>query len=116
MPKKRGQSLMEMLPWLIAAVLVLAFLIWGFATNWSAFSSFFPAGSTVTAIVTQCQTSCATSDNYGFCTAQRTLKSDDLPLDTNGKVQKQVINTCKYFATTSNFLKYGIADCPAVSC
>lgn len=107
---------MEVLPWLIAVVVVLVLLIWGFATNWSVFSSLFPAGNTVSAIVTQCQTSCTTSDNYGFCKMNKTLKADDLPPDANNKAQKQVINTCYYFATTDSFSKYGIANCPSVTC
>jgi hypothetical protein len=116
MPKKRGQSLMEILPWLIAAVLVLAFLIYGFITNWTIFSSIFPASNTVTAVVSQCQTACSTSDNYGFCTLNKTLSASDLPPDSAGKPQKQVINTCNYFATTPGFLKYNVAACPSVTC
>jgi hypothetical protein len=119
MMKKRGQSLLEMLPFIIAAVLVLAFTIWGFSTNWSAFSSFFPAANTVTSIVSSCQTACATSDTYGFCSLQRTLKADDLPLDTLGKPQTQVINTCKFFSSFMNKngnKTYGISDCPAITC
>ena len=116
MLNKRGQMSIETLIAIIMGALVLAFVAYGFATNWQMFSSFFPAGNTVSAVVTQCQTSCATADNYGFCTMSRTLKAEDLPNDADGKAQKQVVDTCNHFASTGDFLKYGISPCPSVSC
>jgi hypothetical protein len=116
MMKKRGQMDIGILFALIFGGLALAFVIWGFATNWSLFSSLFPAGNTVTAVVTNCQSSCATSDNYGFCKTNRTLQAPDLPNDINGKAQKQVIDTCNYFSSNPAFSKYNVVACPSIVC
>ena len=100
---------------LVLGAFFLVVMIWGFTTNWTFFSSFFSSGNNVNAIVTQCQTSCASSDTYGFCTMNRTLKASDIP-ETG---LKEKTETCSYFATTSNpdyKGKYRIADCPSLSC
>jgi hypothetical protein len=117
MMNKRGQGILEYLPVIIAAVVVLAFVIWGFSTNWAVFSTFFPQDN-VKNVITQCQAACVGSDNYGFCTLQRPLMASDLPLDTAGKPQTQVVNTCYFFSTFANKgnKPYGIASCPSITC
>ena len=114
MLNKRGADLIIVIIWLVLGILVAVFLIWGFSTNWSMFSSLF-GGNNVNIIATQCQTACATSDTYGFCTLQRTLKATDIP-ETG---LKEKTGTCEYFATTTNPNYkgiYNIADCPSLSC
>lgn len=115
MLNKRGADLIIVIIWLVLGILVAAFLIWGFSTNWSMFSSLF-AGNNVNIITTQCQTSCATSDVYSFCNMNRTLKANDLPNDENGNKVREVTNTCHYFATSTSpsFSTYGISDCPGL--
>lgn len=113
---KRGADITTVIIFLVVGLVVGVVLILGFSTNWQIFSSIFSSGNNVNTIVTQCQTSCATSDTYGFCAMNRTLKAQDLPNDADGNVQKQVVNTCYYFASTSDFSKYGVSACPSVSC
>jgi hypothetical protein len=113
---KRGADITTVMIFLVVGLVVGVLLIWGFATNWSIFSTLFSPGDNVNIISTQCQTACASSDTYGFCNSQRTLKATDLPLDADGKPQKQVTNTCHFFATDSDYLKYGISECSPVSC
>jgi hypothetical protein len=107
MLKKRGQSLMEILPWLIAAVIVLVVLIFGFSTNWQIFSSLLGTDNNVNIITTQCQTACTQGSTYGFCNQNRTLKATDLP----GGV-KEVTSNCKDLAT--RYPSYGIQLCPSL--
>jgi hypothetical protein len=113
---KRGADITTVIIFLVVGLVVGVLLIWGFSTNWQIFSSMFSSGNNINTITTQCQTSCATADSYGYCTMKRTLKADDLPNDVDGKAQKQVINTCDYFATNADFLKYGVSTCSAVTC
>jgi len=120
MLNKKGADLIIVIIWLVLGILVAAFLIWGFSTNWSMFSSLF-AGNNVNIITTQCQTACATSDVYSFCSMKRTLKAEDLPVQTGkeGKV-RTVTNTCSYFALSPDssqgldYAVYGISDCPGL--
>lgn len=115
MLNKKGQMSVETLIGIVIGVFILAFVIYGFATNWSMFSSLTPSND-VSTVVTQCQLACTTSDLYSFCILNRTLTADGLPNDASGKPQKQVINTCHYFATDGDFSKYSIAACPSVNC
>lgn len=106
---KRGADITTVIIFLVVGLVVGVILILGFSTNWQIFSSIFSSGNNVNTIVTQCQTSCATSDSYGFCTQNRTLKAPDLP---DG--QKELISNCHDFAT--NYPIYGIVACPSITC
>jgi hypothetical protein len=108
---KKGADITTVIIFLVVGLVIAVVLILGFSTNWQIFSSIFSSTNNVNAVLTQCQTSCASLDTYGFCTMLRTLKADDLP---GG--QKQVINTCKYFSSTQDYLKYGISACSSVNC
>jgi len=110
MLNKRGADLIIVIIWLVLGILVAVFLIWGFSTNWSMFSSLF-GGNNVNIIATQCQTACATSDTYGFCSMQRTLKVTDLPDN-----EKEKSGSCDDFVGLKNKdgESYGIADCPGL--
>jgi hypothetical protein len=112
MLNKRGADLIVVIIWLVLGILVAAFLIWGFSTNWNMFSSLF-ASNNVNIIKTQCETACASSDVYSFCTMKRTLRAEDLPLIDNKKVTSFAAN-CSYFAKESGYSTYGIADCPGL--
>jgi hypothetical protein len=115
MLNKRGQMSVETLIAIVIGVIILVAVVWGFTTNWQIFSS-FTGGNNVDTVVSQCQAACTTASVYGFCNQNRTLKADGLPNDAEGKAQKQVSNTCKYFSTDSDFLKYGIAACSSITC
>jgi hypothetical protein len=108
---KRGADITTVMIFLVVGLVVGVLLIWGFATNWAVFSSLFSSGENVNVISTQCQTSCVSSDTYGFCTMSRTLKAAGLP---GGK--KEVISNCNDFSKNSAYAIYNIAKCPSISC
>jgi len=114
MLNKRGADLIVVIVWLVLGILVAAFLIWGFSTNWSMFSSLF-VGNNVNVVATQCETACASQDLYSFCNMNRALKAEDLPLVNEKKVNSISAN-CSYFATSTSpsFSAYGISDCPGL--
>ncbi len=113
MLNKRG-DVNWMLISLVIGIIVLVVLVLGFSTNWQIFSSLFPTNN-VDTVKSQCQTACATNSVYGFCTETKTLKANDLPPVNDEKVN-EVSNTCQYFSKAIEFSKYGIANCPGISC
>ncbi len=105
---KRGADLITVVIWLVVGVLVATFLIIGFTRGWSTFTSWFSPGNNVDTIVNQCQAACATGNNYGYCTAEKTLKAPDLP-----EGGKEKTGTCSFFATTQSYYdKYKVEKCP----
>jgi len=109
MLNKRGADVGTIVVFLIIAVLAGVVLIIGFTQGWSTFTAWLSPGNNVNTISAQCQTSCATTDAYGFCTMKRTLKSSDLP-------KGQIESNCHDFATNSIYDSYNfkIADCPSL--
>jgi len=108
MLNKRGQGLsVNMIILIVLGLAVLVVMVLGFTLGWQKVLPFLGAGNNVETIVNQCQAACTTSSVYGFCTQSRTLKTDDLPNN-----QKEVAGNCTYFATTADYAKYGISDCP----
>ena len=98
---------------IILGVIVLILLALGFTIGWQKILPWISSSNNVDTIVNQCQVACTTSDTYGFCTQTRTLKATDLP-SADGTVQKEVTNTCKFFSTDTNYLKYSIGQCPGL--
>ncbi len=107
--RKRGQGLStNAIILIILGIIVLGVLIVGFSAGWKKLAPWI-SNDNVKNVVTACQTACSTQSQYEFCSKQRTLISDDLPNDV-----KEVKNTCKFFATTPDYAKYGIKDCPGL--
>ncbi len=92
---------------IILGVIVLVMLIVGFTMGWSGIKDWIAPSNNVQQIVSQCEIACATGGKYDFCSELRTLKikGDDIE-DTN----------CYALATNSDYAKYGIDECKAITC
>ena len=111
---KRGQGLStNAIILIILGVLVLAVLIVGFTMGWKTIAPWLETDN-VENIVTSCATACATQSMYDYCSREIKLISDDLPVDSEGNVQKEVTGNCTFFATDEAYLKYGIKECPGL--
>ena len=114
---RRGQDLStSTIILLILGVVLLVVLILGFSLGWDKLAPWLSSNN-VDTIVNQCQVSCTTSDTYGYCNMNRTLKADDLPKlvdpTTNKEiVRKEVVNTCLFFSENSNYVNYNVGKCP----
>ena len=107
MLNKRGQGLStSAIILIILGVIILVILALGFMIGWNKLLPFIPSDNVET-IKTSCSSACTTENIYGFCTQERTLKADGLP----GGV-KEVPGNCTFFATSADYAKYGITDCP----
>lgn len=95
---------------IILGIIVLVVLVLGFTIGWGKILPFFPSNN-VENIKTMCNTACSTASKYDFCTLTRTLKASDLPSGV-----KEKIETCNFFSTNADYLKYGIETCSSVSC
>jgi len=110
----RGQELStSTIILIILGIAVLVILVIGFTVGWGKVVPWL-SSTNVDTIANQCQAACTTSDTYGFCSLQRKLIATDLPNDATGKVQKDVSNTCNFFANDANYLKYNIGKCPGL--
>jgi hypothetical protein len=111
---KKGQDLSTgAIILIILGVVVLVLLALGFSIGWQKILPWVSPTNTDT-IVNQCQVSCTTSDVYGYCSQNRTLRASDLPAGSDGKVPKEVTNTCKFFSTDAGFTKYNVGTCPGL--
>jgi len=109
---KRGQGLsVNAIILIVLGVVILVLLIAGFSVGFSKLNPFLGSNN-VNTIVTSCSTACSTNNIYEFCSLKRSLKADDLPSGV-----KEVMGTCNDFAenaVNSDFVKYGIQECPAL--
>ncbi|MDA3836937.1 MAG: hypothetical protein PF542_04910 [Nanoarchaeota archaeon] len=87
---------------LVLGLLVLAALVFGFATGWSTFKNIV-SPTNVDAVVEDCSTACALANTYSFCNADRTLRVNEEKLD--------IKTSCAVMATSPNFTKYRVATC-----
>ena len=112
MRNKRGQesSPTPAVIGIILGIVVLVVLVLGFTIGWNRFLPFINSNN-VENIKTACSTACATVNVYDFCSAPKTLKADDLPSGTNGKVPKSVVGNCTFFSTDPLYTKYAISTC-----
>ena len=112
MQSKRGQGLStNAIVLMVLGVIILVVLIVGFTVGFGKLNPFLGSDN-VNTIVTSCSTACSTNNIYEFCSLDRSLKADDLPSG-----EKEVMGTCNDFAdevTNSEFVKYGIGECPAL--
>jgi len=113
---KRGQGLStNAIILIILGVIILVILVLGFTMGWKKLLPFISQDNVET-IKTSCVSACSTGNIYGFCTQNRTLKADGLPLGEDGKVPKEMIGNCSLFSTSPDFAKYGIGDCNMIDC
>lgn len=90
---KRGQELsVNTLILIIIGVLVLVFLVVGFAIGWKKIFPFIAPENNVKEVADKCNLACNTQDVYNYCTVQRDLRLDE-PLASLGK--KEFKATCK---------------------
>lgn len=123
LPKhKKGQEMSTTtIILIILGIIVLVVLVLGFRIGWDKVLPFLPSNN-IQNVVTACGSACATGSQYDYCTAQRTLKTDDLigtngkpMVDTDGKLIKQVVGNCDTFSKAP-YTKYNIEACPSITC
>jgi hypothetical protein len=108
---KKGQELStNAIVLIVIGIIVLVILILGFTIGWNKLLPFFSTNN-VENIKTTCSTACATNNLYDYCTLSRTLKADDLPNSA-----KEFAGNCTFFATDSDYAKYGIENCNSIDC
>jgi hypothetical protein len=108
MKNKRGQGLStNAIVLIILAVVVLVVLVLGFTLGWSKFAPWLSQNN-VDEVSQQCEAACATDSEYGYCTAAKTLKAEDLDDDVSGN--------CNLFATDPMYEVYGISSCATITC
>jgi hypothetical protein len=102
---KRGQQLSTTsIILIVLGVLVLVFLIIGFAIGWKKILPWIKPSNNVDQIRQQCELACNTNSKYNFCSVKRELKSDTEKLE----------DTCYFFSKKRKV--YGIEECPGITC
>ncbi|NCN51671.1 hypothetical protein GW931_01535 [archaeon] len=105
---KKGQGMStNTIILLILGLIVLVALVWGFATGWSAFQKYFNP-SNVDSVIDDCNVACTLNNQYGYCSGERTLKSNE----DNLKIK----SSCAVFSSEKTFAKYKIPSCASISC
>jgi len=99
--KKGAEMTIGTIVMIILALVVLVVIIYGFTTGWSnLFDKIKNIGGgedNVGTIVSACELSCATSDEYGYCTNKRAIK-----FEVDGDM-KSVKATCDDLAKEKEF-------------
>ncbi len=112
---KRGQGLStETIILIILGLFILVVLILGFTIGFDKILPWIKSNNNIDTVSKACQTSCVTNNKYDFCSFERELKAEDLPLDAEGKEQKSVKESCKFLSEDADYTKYGIATCPGL--
>ncbi len=108
---KRGQGLStNAIILIVLGIIVLVVLILGFTVGWKSMLPWIPTDN-VDSVVTQCSIACSGEKVYEFCSKERVLKAADLPGSAS-----EMAGNCTFFATTAEYGKYGIEECPALDC
>ena len=105
---KRGQGMStNTIVLLILGLIILVALIFGFATGWKSFKKVI-SPTNVDNIVEDCDVVCGLGNKFSYCKGDRILRvnEDDL----------EVTSSCAILAGLSEFKKYGVGACPAISC
>ena len=106
MQNKRGQGLSTTaIVLIVLGVVLLVVLIIGFAMGWENIAPWL-SGDNVDTIVNQCGAACSTNSMYDYCSKMRKLKAEKIEIETN----------CATFSVISEYDKYGIEECSALSC
>ena len=104
---KRGQELStSTIILIILGLIILVVLILGFMLGWNKILPILKSDSNVNDISMACQQACTLGSDFDFCNRNFALK--------DGK--NEFTDTCKNFATKTEYSKYSIADCPGIVC
>lgn len=113
MKNKRGQGMStNTIILLILGVVILVVLILGFTMGWSKFA-FWLSSDNVQEIKTQCSIACSTGNDYGFCSKERTLKTDDGDFP---EVTCDILSADVEEGAEDIYGKYGIEKCSTLTC
>lgn len=113
---RRGQGLsVNAIILIVIGVIVLVILVLGFTIGWNKLLPLV-ASNNVQAIKTTCILACSTGNEFDFCTQERTLRADGLPMGIDGKVPKEVQSTCNFFSAALDYEKFGIEACSSITC
>jgi hypothetical protein len=107
MQNKKGQGLStNAIILIILGVIILIVLIVGFTVGWNQIKEIILPSNNVDKIVQQCNTACITNSKYDYCTKMRTLKAEEIEIETN----------CAVFSVISEYDLYGIEECSLIDC
>ena len=103
---KKGQGLsVNAIILIVLGVIILVVLVIGFTVGWSVIFPWLPTNNVKT-IVQNCNAACVTNSKFDFCSSMRDLK--------DGKTE--ITTSCATFSVISEYDKYGIDECPSISC
>lgn len=92
---------------IVLGIAVLVFLIFGFSSGWNNLwdrvTAFGGGSNNVDTIVQACALKCSSGDEYGFCKANQTLKTEG---------NNPLILSCDALSDKD----YGIDDCGSITC
>jgi len=109
---KRGQEIsVNTLVLIVIAVLVLVFLIVGFAIGWKKIFPFITPGNNIKDIVDKCSLACSTQALYDYCSAKREVRVDEPLMGSDNK--KEFTATCKDLESVTEL---GISPCTTIVC
>ncbi len=113
---RKGQEGPSYIIALVIGLAILVIVILGLTMGWDRVFPFFFSTNNVDNIKTNCAAACATNNEYSYCAANRTLKAEDLPANSDGKAQKSVTGNCTFFSANNAYTKYGIDECSTIIC
>lgn len=109
---KRGQEIsVNTLVLIVIAVLVLVFLIVGFAIGWKKIFPFITPGNNVKEVVDKCSLACNTQSVYDYCSAKREVRVDEAIISISPK--KEFTATCKDLEAVNGL---GVSPCASLQC
>ena len=123
---KRGQEIsVNTLVLIVIAVLVLVFLIVGFAIGWKKIFPFITPGNNIKDITDKCSLACSTQALYDYCSTKREVRLDE-PLVRNSartssgiKVNEPIENKKEFTATCKDLesvKELGLGPCATIVC
>ena len=109
MQNKRGQGLStNAIILIVLGIFVLAILILGFTLGWGKLAPWINKPN-VGDVVTSCNIACSTSNQYDFCSVNKTVKDG-----SNDEFEDTCFNL--WNDTKYKDRNYGIQECPPVVC
>ncbi|MFZ5955630.1 MAG: hypothetical protein ACOYT4_04340 [Nanoarchaeota archaeon] len=105
---KKGSAINDNLVYILLAVVVIAFLVWGFATGWGNFwdkIKAFGGSSNVDTVQKSCSMACETQNKYDFCELNREIKFGKEVQIGDDQVSK-ITTTCKEISNNADYSQY----------
>ncbi|MEK6913508.1 MAG: hypothetical protein AABW47_02450 [Nanoarchaeota archaeon] len=99
----------------VLGIAVLVLLILGFTKGWGNIAPWL-SGNNVESIRTQCQASCATNSEYGFCTNIKSVNNGTTYTATCYQLANGKEKNADTIETMSYYKDFGITTCSTITC